>query len=288
MKSWRFDTFYPEAKKRYLVFQTSLGISVWEPYPVVRMLQGAEEINNWSARCAQEDYSALVSELPDGDDWNGLLRSGHHFGLIEQAARVNFQNLLPAYREHLKQSGKLMEEEVRPDQIPDFLQHFDTVIFCEGYRSTENPYFPALPWRLAKGEALMVRIESLQARKIGKMLKKQIMLAPLGDGLFWAGGTYQWHFPDLLPSAGEGALLKSRLEEMLAVPFEIVDHLAAVRPTVIHRRPLIGKSRHQENVYLFNGLGTKGALLAPYMANLLADHLLKGAALETDVDISAL
>lgn len=285
VKSWRFDEFYPAAKNCYLEFQSALQVSVWEPYPVVRMLHTAEEINNWSARCAQDDYATLVSELPDAADWSGLLRAGHQFGLIDHAARVNFQNLLPAYRQQLQRSGRLLEQEVSHENIPEWLKKYDAVVYCEGFRAKENPYFPALPWRLAKGEALIIRLKSDKAAGIRKMLKKQIVLAPLGQGLFWAGGTYQWHYPDFLPSMEEGALLERHLSDMLEVPYEIVTHLAAVRPTVVHRRPLIGKSKLNERVFLFNGLGTKGALLAPFMAAYFASYLLEGAPLDPDVDI---
>lgn len=285
VKSWRFDEFYPAARDGYLRLQAELDVPVWEPYPIVRMLASAGEANSWSARCAQDDYAPLVSELPDAADWQGLVRGSGCFGLIEQAARVNFQQLLSAFRKKWQQSGNLMEREIRYDEAPELLKKFDAVVFCEGFRAPGNPFFPELPWRLAKGEALIVRLKSPQAKAIRKMLKKQIILAPLGDGLFWAGGSYQWHYPDLMPSREEGALLAAHLKDMLEAPFEIVNHLAAVRPAVVHRRPLMGKSRLHDRVFLFNGLGTKGALLAPFMATHFAGYLLRGEALDPEVEI---
>ncbi|HNM27974.1 MAG TPA: FAD-dependent oxidoreductase, partial [Saprospiraceae bacterium] len=87
------------------------------------------------------------------------------------------------------------------------------------------------------------------------------------------------------PTAGERAILRGRLADMLAAPYEIVAHRAAVRPSTKDRRPFLGLSLLDPRVALFNGLGTKGALLAPYWAQHLADHLLNGAALDPEVDI---
>ncbi len=71
---------------------------------------------------------------------------------------------------------------------------------------------------------------------------------------------------------------------MLAAPFEIIGHVAGVRPAVKDRRPYIGASKKHSNLFIFNGLGTKGALLAPYWAEHLAEHLMLGKPLDAAVD----
>ena len=162
---------------------------------------------------------------------------------------------------------------------------YDGIVFCEGYRAQENPFFPGLPWQLAKGEALLLRFRDPGSEQISRMLKKTMTLVPLGGGLFWAGGSYQWHYPDLLPSAGERAFILHHLHEMIAAPFEITDHVAGVRPTVKDRRPFIGQSSIHPKVFIFNGLGTKGALLAPFWAGHFADCLLRGEAVDGEVSM---
>jgi len=53
--------------------------------------------------------------------------------------------------------------------------------------------------------------------------------------------------------------------------YEVVEHRAAVRPASYDRKPLVGRHPIFENVYCLNGLGSKGALMAPR----LAMHLLE-------------
>ena len=163
---------------------------------------------------------------------------------------------------------------------------FDAVVFCEGWRGQENPFFPKLAWQLAKGEALLIRFQHEKAASIGQMLKKTVTLAPLEGGVFWAGGSYQWDFSDLLPTQAGKDFVQNHLREMLVAPFEIVGHVAGVRPAVKDRRPLIGQSAVQPKVFIFNGLGTKGALLAPFWAEHFAEHLLGKKALDGEVDVS--
>lgn len=283
VKSWRLDDFFPVAQETYQLLERELGIPVWRPYPILRLLDTAEESNDWSARCALPEYAEYLGESNHAGAWQPFVKAGMTFGVIRRAARVHFPNLIRAFREKTLAAGIFETTNLGWDEIQQKARAFDAVVFCEGFRAVSNPFFPNLPWQPAKGEALIIRLPAATA--VQYMLKKTMTLVPLGEGMFWAGGSYQWHYPDLLPSAGERAFIVRHLEEMLAVPFEIVDHLAGIRPTVKDRRPLIGASKQQSNFFIFNGLGTKGALLAPYWAAHLADHLLHGASLDAAVDV---
>jgi glycine/D-amino acid oxidase-like deaminating enzyme len=288
VKSWRFDTFFPAAQNAYQALEAELGVSFWQEALIVRLLATPAEANDWSARCALPDYAHYLSELPNGGQWSPFLKPGFRFGAIRHAARVHFPILINAFREKARMEQFLLEKSIDYQDIARLKRDFDYLVFCEGYRAVDNPFFPNLPWQTAKGEALRIRFQPrFDANGIAEMLKKTMTLVPLGDGTFWAGGSYQWHFPDLLPSAGERDFILQHLQSMLAVPFETIGHTAGIRPTVKDRRPLIGQSPVDSNVFIFNGLGTKAALLAPYWAEHLAAHFLNGKRLDSEVDIQA-
>jgi len=287
VKSWRFETFFPAARVLYQEIEQALGISIWEEKPIIRLLATPEEANDWSARCALPDYAQYLDILPDAGKWIPFVKPGFQFGAILQAARVNFGPLLVAFRKPTNPIKNLffLEKTIAYQEVDQLVKDYDHVIFSEGYRSQNNPFFPNLPWQIAKGEALLIRFQEEQALHIREMLKKTMTLVPLGDGLFWAGGSYQWHYTDLAPSAGERDFILNHLHQMLAVPFEVVGHVAGVRPTVKDRRPFLGQSPIHPRVFIFNGLGTKGALLAPYWAQHLAAHILEGRVLDAEVDV---
>jgi glycine oxidase len=285
VKSWRYDEFYQTAESTYRSVGTSLGISIWTEQPMLRLLGSAEEANNWSARCALADYADHMAEPQNAGSWAPYIRPGFHIGLIKKAARVHFDLLLDAWRKWAQQEGLFSNKVIDYPEIEKLSAAYDAIVCCEGYRGGDNPYFPDLPWQIAKGEALLIRLASPPGAVLGEMLKKTMTLVPYGSNLFWAGGSYQWHYPDLKPSAGERDYIVHHLNEMLAVPFEIAGHHAGVRPTVKDRRPLLGQSSLNDKVFLFNGMGTKGALLAPYWAAHFSDYLIGGKALDAEVDI---
>lgn len=285
VKSWEFERFFPVARTLYQQISRYLDTQCWYEQSILRLLASAEEGNDWSARCAQPDYQDYLTECRDAGPWQDRLRPGFQYGLISNAARVDFPAVIYGLRKQWQDENRYNRLHLETSELERLQADFDSVVFCEGSQAEANPFFAALTWRLTKGEALIVRFRNGPLPATAPMLKKTLMVVPLPDGNCWVGGSYQWQFQDFGPSAGGRDYLEEHLRLMIREPFEVLNHVAGVRPTVQDRRPLIGMSRQRQGVYLFNGLGTKGALLAPYWAAQLADHLLEGKAIHPDVDI---
>ena len=301
VKSWRFDEFFPVAKEIYQKLEHELGTPLWEEPPTLRLLGSPEEANDWAIRCAQPEYSDHLGEVENAGAWGQFLKQGFHFGVIRKSARVNLPMLIATFRQHAISEGIFMERGIEYEEIETLLQEYDRIVFCEGWRAQTNPFFPEAPFRVSKGEALIIRFpnrQTTQSRLTSsmpgarlptgqttlscqtgalptEMLKKTMLLVPLGDGTFWVGSTYRWHFEDTLPGTEGRDYILGYLHEMFDEPFEVVDHVAGIRPTMIDRRPVVGQSKLNPNVFIFNGLGTKGALLAPFFAAQLAREICK-------------
>ena len=72
---------------------------------------------------------------------------------------------------------------------------------------------------------------------------------------------------------------------VLKLPFQILEHKAQIRATVIDRRPLIGRHPEYENVYILNGLGTRGVLMSPILSNWLFRLIENNEKLPPEADI---
>lgn len=286
VRSWRFEEFYPAARDTYRALEQLLGIRCWYDEGMVRVLSTTEDANEWSARLGRSGFSEYLGDSASAGDWAPLLRPGAHYGTVRLAGRVDFPLLLSAFRRRTQQQNRWLDRAVYDTEYEQLLDEYDFVICCEGYRAQLNAWFRHLPWRPSKGEALLIRFHDPRAAAIRALLKKKLLVAPLGDGLFWAGSPYEHHFEDPYPSPAGRRWLLEQLDDTFTASFEIEGHVAGIRPTVADRRPLIGRLPHAPRIGLFNGLGTKGALLAPFWAEAFADHLLNNAPLDPAVDLS--
>jgi glycine/D-amino acid oxidase-like deaminating enzyme len=64
-----------------------------------------------------------------------------------------------------------------------------------------------------------------------------------------------------------------------------VDHKAGIRPTTIDRRPFLGSHPDHSNVYVFNGMGSRAVLVAPWASQLLYNSIYNDIPLLDEVDI---
>jgi len=141
----------------------------------------------------------------------------------------------------------------------------DKIIFCEGFRLTENPFFNYLPLAPTKGEVMTIKIPS--KKYFDKIISKDVYILPLGNYLYTVGATYNREdISDSLTDEGQ-SFLKERIDDILNLEYEIINSVAGVRPTVRDRKPLIGYHPENNRIGVFNGLGSRGVLAGPYLSN---------------------
>ena len=279
VRSWRIDELLTEARTLYGDLERELRVKIWYDTPLVRTLFNRGEQNDWLARGGDAAYVDYLEDDPKLGSIPQLTYPAFAYGGVRQTARIDLATLTSTYRNYLLAQDRLLEHPIDYQKLPD---GYDRYIFCEGWRVRENPYFAHLPPGGTKGEALLVRTE---APLLDRMLKHRVFLVPMPErDLYWIGATSTNSFADDAPNPVTADYLADRLREVLRVPFTVEHHLAAVRPTVKDRRMIIGGHPERPRFFVFNGLGTKGASLAPLGSRWLFDHLEFGAAVPGEVD----
>jgi glycine/D-amino acid oxidase-like deaminating enzyme len=89
-------------------------------------------------------------------------------------------------------------------------------------------------------------------------------------------------------AASHRQLLLERLNNMMPTigidRWNLEQHRAAVRPASYDRHPLIGRHRWVSNAYTLNGLGSKGSLMAPLLAEQVCDCIETGQSVDPLLD----
>jgi glycine oxidase len=290
VKSWRIDEILPFAIQYYRVLEQRIGISIMRENSIIRALHSIDEENIWLERCADAGYKAYLSDKQVADKLPSWVRAAHSYGEIRGAAQVDVGLLADTLREIWKNEGILIEEtlnlrklKVTSSEVSYGNIEAKKVIFCDGSWGKANPWFGYLPLKGDKGEVLIVKLHTDMPLKYN--LKHHLFVVPRQDGTFWVGSNYVSSFQNALPSTQGRAWLEENLRRTVNCSYEVIGHMAAVRPTVSDRRPLLGQHPQHSNLYIFNGLGTKGASLAPFWARHMVTHLLGLSALDPEVDI---
>jgi glycine oxidase len=152
------------------------------------------------------------------------------------------------------------------------------VILCQGAKGlTESGLFSSLNHRCAKGEILTVKIEGACEEKI---INCNGWLIPLGNEIWRAGATYDWEDMSGVTTEAGRVEIQDRIRKLTDLPFDVIEHTAAVRPILRSSQPYIGHHPDLREVSFFNGLGSKGVTTAPGVARQFAEHLINGCEID--------
>ncbi len=270
VKSWMIDELLPEATAQYRRLEHLLGISIYHERNINWVFSTPKEENEFNLRSAQPGIEQYVEAKVDASEWQPVVREAYSFGELTQTVQVDLPLLITTFRHFLKEKNILIEENIDGVKFLEEYKHTNTkIIFCEGEKARFNPLWADYPFVVAKGEVLIIRFEEKYV--FSKILKDSISIIPLKNNLYWVGSNYEWTPPHPYPTeVGKNYLLEA-LQKLITIPFEVVAHQAAIRPSTKDRRPFVGVHPEHPNCFIFNGLGTKGTSLAPYWAK----HLVK-------------
>ena len=288
VKTWRWDQFWQVATEFYRRAEDELGTSFCFPNRLVRLIANASEQAYLDRRIASE-FSGLVTRPQPLVDPRWFDDPLGGMEMIE-GGRLNVAAYLLASRQRFTSDDQCVTADVDVNhdielipsgvRLPRLGLAARRLIFCQGIDGRGNSWFQHVRFNPAKGEILTLRIAGLNEERI---VHRGVWLMPLGDGLFRAGATYEWNDLNSVPTPAGRDEICARLREFLRLPFEVIAHAAAVRPIVLHQYPVVGVHPHHQQLAFFNGLGSKGALQAPWLARHLAEFLFDGALLDPDV-----
>lgn len=284
VQTWMIDTLLPFAIAAYKEFQEDENITIIKAAPIALIHPSLQMKESFDYRLTHDNIY-----LKENDNASLGQYFNAHFGTgeIDQCYWIDLIQFLKAGREkistHFIADYFDISDLILTKQGVEWKKIIaEKIIFCDGLNTMNNPYFKALPFVPNKGEALIVKIKGLAPTNI---YKTNITIVPWKDDLFWVGSSYEWSFTDALPTESFKEKMIAALDAILKIPYEVVDHLAGIRPANTERRPFVGLHPQYPQLGICNGMGTKGCSLAPYFAKQLIDHIEQGSIIEPEADV---
>lgn len=285
-KSWRLDEFIPYSKTFYNELESHTGENFFHPITIRRMFSHEQERDLWIKKSALQEFQNYIDILTEKDIEYNRAANICGSGRVKNASYVDVNRFLDSMKRWFSSYANVLQTQLNYAEISGTSYkniQYDGIIFCEGYTAKENPYFGWLPLGQTKGETLTIKSSEIPENE---SVNRKCFVLPLGNQRFKVGSTYVWHTPDLSVTEDGKKTLIDNIVGLGYKDFSIEGQEAGVRPTTIDRRPIIGEHPELKGYYIFNGLGTKGYMIAPLLSEEFANFLIEGAPLHTEVIIS--
>lgn len=287
-KSWRVDEFLPFAEEFYRSLEKETASNFFYPIKIRRIFSSQQEKDFWLDKQLKEEFKAYMDPVNEEDLTFKPEFCPFGTGRVKQASYVSTETFLESSKAWISKHADILIETINYTDIDPINstfkgEKFDSIIFCEGASIHLNPWFSSIEIQPTKGETLTIHSNEIDE---SESLNRKCFLLPIGDHKFRVGATYVWDTNNSEITKEGADELREKLTYLTSAKYEIIDQQAGVRPTTYDRRPIIGQHSEFSGLYLFNGLGTKGYMIAPLLAQEMVDFILHGTPMDKEVRLT--
>src|SRR5690554_3756550 len=266
IKSWKGDELIATLNSFYPAIEQKVEGRFFFPMKLRRVFASTHERELFESRLNDTEYSAYISSAEATAP--AYIRNNYGTAFINTPGYIDTKKFMDYNHNYFLNKKKLAYATFNYEALDIESkiyqgEKYTHLIFAEGFSGEDNPFFSYLPFKNAKGELLTIESDAFNKDEI---LNRKCYILPTENGDFKLGSTYSWGTKD--PSTTDEAKqeLLDHYEELNDAPFKITAHEAGIRPASADRRPMVGEHPEHKGLYIFNGLGAKGYMIAPFFA----------------------
>ena len=232
--------------------------------------------NKWQGR-KKETATAPFMGKTFGSEELAEMGVGSTFGAGEVlgAGALVSKALVDASQKHLKEGGLFHAEAFDPQHA----RSVPRIVFCEGFRVKDNPWFSTLPFAPVRGEIIELADDRTE------FLNGGTWLLPREPGQALAGSTFDWNGLESGPTDLGTKKILEGLHYLKGSKPSVTGRRSGVRPGTRDRMPIMGTHPKNSSMSIFNGFGSRGGTLIPLCAEIFAEYLLEDNPLPEELDL---
>ncbi len=263
--------FYENQEKEW-------GAKFCRKTPIHHIFQSVGEQNLWQEKSGNPVFEDYLGDVLL--DLKSPFQTPFGIGQMKNTGWLDVPQFLDLQLQNLHKPNLYFDKKIDGDSLKKYSKTYQKIVLCNGhllrelYPKTSEMFSPT------RGELLIVRSAEIPETAIWH---GPVFVLPLGNQTFKVGATFHWENLTDAPTTEGLEKLKNGLAKIFKGRYQILEHQAGVRPNVKDRKPLLGKL--ENNLFFFNGLGSRGALMAPHLAEVFLDFALDGKPLPKKWDI---
>ncbi len=255
---WNAEEHMKVMLETYSEIDKALGVKILHRLPILRIFPNEQYRKHWESRMNHEVgqwISRVFEDAPEG------VVAPFGFGIVEEAGWVNLPEMIKGVQCLMPEKYEQRSWSIS-DGIPD---GYDRVIDCRGVGAKEE--INQLGYKLASDHGEIITLKSNTLETQDKIINTVKWLMPFSEDTYKLGATYEWGVENSKPTdEGKNELIESikpALTPSISESLELINHESGLRPTSHDRRPYACELKSHPGIYVLNGLGTRGVLVAP-------------------------
>lgn len=252
----------------------------YQSKPLYKVFIDSSDLDLWFNNSTKSESESFISDeiFSSSVVENNLLRDEKKLGRVFQSGKWLVEDFVNDIRSNLSETNSMNESIFDFDKLEykEGFWHYENIkakriVFTDGYKVSQNPYFSYLPIHLIKGQAI---IFSSNSSRLQNMYKSKYFLIPFSDSRVYFGGSHQRNQNDFVV---DNEIQENIDSELAMYNFDISkeEQRVGLRPCVKDYKPIFGEHPIHKNMYIINGVAGRGVLWGSYGASLLYDSIEK-------------
>lgn len=269
--TWNADKLFNTTEEFYSKIEKILEKKIIYKKNIYRQFKNNRDFNDWTIRSENSKFKKYIMKLDD----KGVLTS--------KSGYLDVSKYLIETRKYFKSRDRYKEKKITSKNIiidKSKIMISDikakNIIMCLGINQNQLDLFSYLPLRPVSGNSIIVEANF----KSINIINDRISVINISKNNLHAGSTYHNGFENM------GAdKIKNQLKKIIKINYEIKEHKFGIRPATKDRRPFVGRHFEFKNLFILNGLGSKGVSQSPYCSKELLNYIELNKNLDREINI---
>ena len=282
VKTWNAEILFKELEKFYSKVEKKINKKILYKKNIYRPYKNIKEANLWNKKISNSKYENYIKSEVNNKKTNGLY--DELGGIItSKSGYINVNKYISESKKYFISLGRYKKYKlnnkkilIKNNKIKIKNWNANNIIMCIGIDETNNKLFSYLPFKHVTGSSITIKSKL----KINNIINKGISIIPLKNNLKNVGSTYG----NETNNNGLQELI-DKLSKLLKIKYTIIKKKFGIRPATIDRKPFVGKHPIFDNLYILNGLGSKGISLAPFCSKELFNSIEQKSKINFEINV---
>lgn len=294
--SWRYDEFLQCAESFYRKLESILKSRfLYSNIEISRLFTGEYEQSRFIDKKSNSEVFKHHAGHLGQKEIPHYIYAPHGGYTMKAGARLNVAEFILSSRKAFELSGTMKRESfdftglrTREGSWLYNGEAYDGVALCRGFREGMAGDINFLEFEPNRGQMLRVRAPVVETGRVWNQKGLWTFREPTSDTLL-IGATYNRMKTSTHPNVESFSQISTRLARYLKLdsgssPYSLLDHPTGIRPIIRGWKLVAGQHPTIPHLYLFNGLGSKGALRAPEFSRQLAQTMSGHPSMDNEIN----
>ena len=269
--TWNLHKVFKGLEKFYTRVEKNIGIKILFKKDIHRPFKNNTDWNDWNIRLSNQNFQKIVKSIDDKKV------------ITKMSGYVNVKKYLTQTRKYFKSKNRYYKYKlndknivIKNNEIRLNGYYAKHIVMCMGIDQKKINFFNKLDIKEVSGNSVLTELDY----SLNYIINKKISIINTSKNKFYIGSTYHNGSEDI----GYIKML-DEARNILNKHLIFKKSFFGIRSASKDRRPIIGRHSRIKNLYIINGLGSKGISQAPYCSDKLFNYIENNKEIDKEINI---